>query len=501
MSEALRVLDELSRQGINAKGVCADSREIAPGDVFLAMPGATSDGRAYIGDALARGAAAVVWEREGVSAPLAVAVPAVAVSHLNAVSGEIAAIVYGRPSEAMWLVGVTGTNGKTSVSQWVATALQLTGKKCAVVGTLGYGFLPELRASANTTPDAVGIQRALAGFKAAGAAACAMEVSSIGLTEGRVAGCAFDVAVFTNLTRDHLDYHDTMETYGAAKQQLFAWPGLKAAVINVDDDFGRRLCKTVIARGVRCLGYTLQGTSAAAAYSDEIIAAEDLEISSEGMSFSLHTRSGSVRIATPLLGRFNAANLLAVSGALLASGLELAAIGQLLPRLAPPAGRMQTVTAGEGCPLVVVDYAHTPDALEQALVTLREFAVVRGSRLVCVFGCGGERDPGKRPLMGSVAQRLADDVVVTSDNPRGENPQRIIDGILGGMGEGATVEPDRAAAIAMAVAAASARDVVLIAGKGHEPYQEIAGRRIPFSDLDQARAALHGRQTGRQPQA
>jgi UDP-N-acetylmuramoyl-L-alanyl-D-glutamate--2,6-diaminopimelate ligase len=326
----------------------------------------------------------------------------------------------------------------------------------------------------------VTLHRTLAGFVHQGAVACAMEVSSIGLDQRRVGGVHFDVAVFTNLTRDHLEYHGDMIAYGAAKERLFAWPGLGAAVVNLDDPFGAQLAKKLAGR-VRTIGYTLEDRQGG----DRTLAGRDLGMSGTGLSFTLD----GVRVAAPVVGRFNAANLLAVIGALLAGDETLADIAAVLPRIAPPPGRMEMVHAAGG-PLAVIDYAHTPDALEKALGVLRETAAARGGRLICVFGCGGERDPGKRPQMGALADALADRVWLTSDNPRGEPPQTIIDTILAGMKRPPTVEPDRAAAIRGAIAAAAAADVVLIAGKGHETYQEIAGRRLPFSDLDQAARAL-----------
>ena len=382
-----------------------------------------------------------------------------------------------------FMVGVTGTNGKTSVTHWIAQALERRGRRCALVGTLGNGFLGALESGPNTTPGAHVLADILPAFVRQGAVACAMEVSSIGLHQNRVAGVRFDVAVFTNLTRDHLEYHGTMEAYAAEKAKLFARPELKAAVLNLDDAFGRELAARLRGK-VPTFGYTLADGSGA----DEVLAATGIEDSGHGIHFAV----GGVRFAAPLVGRFNVANLLAVTGALLAGGERLTDIAAALTDLAPPPGRMQAV-GGSDAPLVVIDYAHSPDALEQALTTLRGTAAARGGRLVCVFGCGGDRDPGKRPLMGAVAERLADAVVLTSDNPRSEDPLAILAAIRAGMQSAPTVESDRAAAIEMAVRSAHARDVILLAGKGHEPYQEIAGVRLPFSDLDSAKSALAGR--------
>ncbi|MBI5785704.1 MAG: UDP-N-acetylmuramoyl-L-alanyl-D-glutamate--2,6-diaminopimelate ligase [Rhodocyclales bacterium] len=476
----MAILDQLAARGIEVKSLCADSRAVRSGDVFVAMPGYRSDGRAYIADAVRGGAAAVLHEA-GVAVD--VAVPAIAVPNLAALSGELAHLVYGRPSERLWMAGVTGTNGKTSVSQWIAQAMHLFDCPCAVIGTLGNGFPNKLVASANTTPDAITLHRLLAGFVEHGAVACAMEVSSIGLDQNRIGGVNLDVAVFTNLTRDHLEYHGTMAAYGAAKARLFDWPGLGAAVINLDDPFGAELDAKLAGR-VRVLGYTLTGKVSRG----ETLAAQDFAMTATGIAFSLNGR----RIEAPVVGRFNAANLLAVIGALLAGEETLDDIRGVLPRLTFPPGRMQAI-GGRDAPLVVIDYAHTPDALEKALATLRETATARGGKLICVFGCGGERDTGKRPIMGAIAERLADRVLVTSDNPRSEDPEAIVAGIVGGMKAKPGVEVDRARAVATAIADAAARDVVLLAGKGHEAYQDIAGVRHPFSDLEHARTALEQR--------
>lgn len=475
---AAAILAALARHGVAPRSLCLDSRRVQPGDVFVAAPGAHVDGRAYIAQAVSQGAVAVIAEAGAV--PPGLTVPLVEVSGLAQQLGELAHHVYGRPSERLWLVGVTGTNGKTSVTQWIAQAVAFHGERCALIGTLGNGFPGALVESPNTTPDAVTLHRDFADFLAQGATACAMEVSSIGLDQGRVGGAAIDVAVFTNLTRDHLEYHGDMDSYGAAKEKLFLWPGLRAAVINLDDPFGVYLARR-LAGHVRTIGYTL----ADAGGTDEVLRAEHLRFAADGMEFSLH----GLHVATRLVGRFNAANLLAVAGALLARGAALPDIVAALTRLTPPPGRMQAL-GGAGQPLVVIDYAHTPDALEKALGVLRETAAARGGQLICVFGCGGDRDPGKRPLMGAVVERLADQVVVTSDNPRSEDPLAIVAAIRGGMRRAPRVEIDRALAVAGSIAAAAAADVILLAGKGHEPYQEVAGVRIPYSDLATAERAL-----------
>ena len=480
---AMNVLDQLRQRGIVPAQLAADSRKIRPGDVFVAFPGTHVDGREFIGQALQRGAAAVIAEA-GANAHKNAGVPVIEVAGLGALSGELAHLVYGRPSEKLWLAGVTGTNGKTSVSQWIAQAMDALGQRCAVVGTLGNGFVDALVESPNTTPDAITLHAALAGFLDRGAKACAMEVSSIGLDQGRVNGAAFDVAVFTNLTRDHLEYHGTMEAYAAAKERLFVMPGLGAAVINLDDPFGSELARRLKGH-VPTMGYTLGNAQRA---TDEVLAAENLRMGAAGIEFELRGAS----IAVSVVGRFNASNLLAVAGALLARGERPEAIAVALEGIRPPPGRMQAL-GGRGAPLVVVDYAHTPDALEKALGVLRETAAARGGRLVCVFGCGGERDPGKRPQMGAIAERLADLVLVTSDNPRGEDPQAIIDGIADGMEVRPQDEVDRVRAVAEAIRTADVRDVILLAGKGHEAYQEIAGVRHSYSDLAAAMSALEAR--------
>ena len=477
---AAAAIDALAKQGVEATSLCLDSRAVKPGDVFVALKGHRGDGRDHIPQALARGAAGVIYEA-GPVAPFAG--PQVAVPALGETLGEIAHLVYGRPSEQLWLCGVTGTNGKTSVTQWVAQALNALGCKCAVIGTLGSGFPGHLVESINTTPDAIALHGQLARFVAEGALTCAMEVSSIGLDQGRTNGAAFDVAVFTNLTRDHLEYHGDMAAYGRAKELLFQAPGLKTAVVNLDDPFGANLAASLAGR-TRVVGYTLEGRGGA----DLVLAAENLRMTATGLAFTLQ----GTEIQAPVIGRFNASNLLAVIGALLAGEEALTDIARVLRCVVPPDGRMQAV-GGHGEPLVIIDYAHTPDALDKALKTLRETAAARGGQLVCIFGCGGNRDRGKRPLMGAVVEILADRVVLTDDNPRNEDPQAIIDEILVGMKTQPEIRPDRAAAIRATVATADEKDVILVAGKGHETYQEVAGVRHPFSDVEHARLALEAR--------
>ena len=475
---ASAVLTELTLRGVRPSGVCADSRCLQAGDLFIALPGTRHDGREFIADAVARGACAVL-HAPGIAPE--VPVPCLSVANLAQLAGPIADLILGQPSQRLWLCGITGTNGKTSVSSFIAQIMNAWDCRCALIGTLGYGIPPQLCPSPNTTPDAVRLHNLMAEFVRQGASACTMEVSSIGLDQGRVNGLSFDIAVFTNLSRDHLEYHGSMEAYAAAKRRLFECDDLAVRVVNLDDAFGRQLAAMGSGRSI---GYTLEGREGA----DEVLEARALRCDGGGLSFELN----GVHFHAPLIGRFNAANLLATIGALYASGEALTDIAEMTPRLLPPPGRLHTLGGG-AAPLVVIDYAHSPDALEKVLLTLSESTVRRGGRLICVFGCGGGRDAGKRPQMGAVAERLAQRVIVTSDNPRHEEPRAIIEDILKGMRGRPEVQPDRAAAIHLAVGSANPADVVLIAGKGHEDYQEINGFRQPFSDLEVARAALEDR--------
>jgi UDP-N-acetylmuramoyl-L-alanyl-D-glutamate--2,6-diaminopimelate ligase len=406
------------------------------------------------------------------------------------VVGSIAADYYGRPSERILSVGVTGTNGKTSCSQWIAQVLGRNGRRCAVIGTVGIGFPGALQPSELTTPDAVSLQRELHGLLAAGAQALAMEVSSIGLAQHRVDGMHFDVALFTNLTRDHLDIHGTMDRYEAAKALLFEWQGLRRAVINLDDEAGQRIAASACARGVEVIGYSAGGDASPRPVAPRLLA-RSIRATSAGLAFDLECDGHVHEIEVPLVGQFNVANLLGVVGAALACDIDADAACAALPLLVPPPGRMQRVTA-PAQPLIVVDYAHTPDALAQALAAIRPLAVARSGRLWVVFGAGGDRDAGKRAPMGEAAASGADVVVITSDNPRSEDPLAIIAQVARGATAAADriTEPDRARAIDAAVRAADRADVILLAGKGHEDYQIIGGERRHFSDVDQAQQAL-----------
>ena len=483
-----------------------DSRRIQPGDVFVALPGALSggdDGRRYLSAARERGAVAALVEAEGFEACDA-GLPLLPVPQLRQMLGRLAARYYGLPSESMPVVGVTGTNGKTSTAFWIAQMLSRAGKRCAVLGTLGGGFPGEALAdSALTTPDAIALQREVLRLRDAGARALAMEVSSIGLDQGRVNGMRFDVAAFTNLTRDHLDYHGTMQAYEAAKARLFDWPTLTAAVLNLDDPAGRRLLMRLTERAhagaLRLTGCTTYGgdvDAAGTAALAHLLVARDIRVGAAGLEFTLQHGRSEVRIETPLVGHFNVSNLLVTIGAVLACGVDLPSACATARQLLPPPGRMQRVRTRHGAePLAVIDYAHTADAIEQALLALRPLAEARGGRLWIVFGAGGERDAGKRAPMGAAAARFADRLVITSDNPRREEPAAIIGAVAAGVPTRLNVEQitDRAAAIAHALAAADPRDVVLIAGKGHETTQDIGGVKRPFSDVEQARAALNAR--------
>ena len=474
LNALIAVLRECSPQA----NLTSDSRGVKAGDIFMAWPGAVHDGRAHIAAAVEAGAAAVVWEPSDFAWPSDVRVENFALAGLSRLAAAFAVEWYGDPSARLWAIGVTGTNGKTSCSHWIAEALTRVGRKTAIVGTLGNGLVHDLQGSRHTTPDAVTLQGLLAGFSEAGAEALAMEVSSHALDQGRVAGMHFDVAVLTNLSRDHLDYHGDMEAYAAAKSRLFTWPGLKAAVLNADDALGRRLAGEIKGRVPQVLTYGMnQGD----------IRAEALQMDARGLAFTLVTPWGQATVRSPLLGRFNCENLLATAGALLASDVSLVQVAEQLEQLTPVAGRLQALPRESACPLVVIDYAHTPDALEKVLATLR--AITPG-RLCCVFGCGGGRDRGKRPLMGAAVAQGADCAIVTSDNPRHEDPQTILDDILAAMPAGQRALVDRGAAILAAIAEAGPDDVVLIAGKGHEDYQEIGGQRLPFSDAAVALQAL-----------
>lgn len=466
-------------EALNIGRLVTDSRKVSPGDTFVAYVGESMDGRNFIDDAVGRGAASVIWEEEGFSWNSAFAVPNVPVKNLREKSGEIASHVYGDPSRRLHVIGVTGTNGKTSCTHWIAQALNRLGRKTAVVGTLGNGFPGKLAPTGNTTPDAVALQALLAGFLEEGAQCVAMEVSSHALTQGRINGIQFDIALFTNLTRDHLDYHGDMESYGAAKAALFDRPELHHAIMNMDDPFGIDLMKR--SSKAEKIAYGFSEIS-----EGKRVRGRNPRLVNGKMSVDVESSWGCGTICSGAVGKFNASNLLGVLCVLLASGFEFDESIEALSESEAVPGRMQQI-GGTDVPLVVVDYAHTPDALENVLDALRD---ISKGQLACVFGCGGDRDAGKRPLMGKIASRLADRVFVTSDNPRGEELDAIIAQIVEGIEGDYCVIRDRGDAIRQAIFGAGRDDVVLLAGKGHEDFQEIKGGKLPFSDIEVARSAL-----------
>ena len=464
------------------KYITTDSREVKTGSLFLAYPGTASDGRNYIADAIRNGASAVIWDSDKFKWNPDWDIENIGMKQLSLQSGSIASQFYKHPSDQLWMIGVTGTNGKTSITQWLSQCFNYLQRKTAVIGTLGNGLPNQLSASQNTTPDAVLLQSLLADYVEQKTEIVAMEVSSHGLHQGRVRAVNFDVAVLSNLTRDHLDYHKTFEAYAAAKRMLFEGSDLKYAVLNSDDDFGKTLEKDLKAAGKAVLTYgIMQGD----------VQAVDVQFENTHFTFNATTsfanappRSAPVKVK--LLGKFNVYNVLAVLATLLASKVNLADAVEAISHIESAPGRMQQLGGGK-LPLVVIDYAHTPDALEKVLTTLKAQA---SSKLICVFGCGGNRDAGKREQMGKIASDIADAVVVTSDNPRDEVPENIIQDILKGVNNSFAVEPDRAKAISIGILSAKAADIVLIAGKGHEEYQEIKGKKHYFSDIEQAKDVL-----------
>lgn len=467
-----------------------DSRQLRPGDAFLAWPGAAVDARAHVAKALAAGAAACLVEQRGVERFDWADERVACFSGLKAASGRLASAWFGDPSQRLAVLALTGTNGKTSSSWWLAQALSglrlAAPMPCGVVGTLGVGIPPELVSTGLTTPDPVALQAAFADFAARGLRACAIEASSIGIEEHRLDGTHIHTALLTNLTQDHLDYHGDMARYWQAKARLFAWPGLRAAVINVDDPHGAELASELAARATGLDLWTVSTAHGAAR-----LQARDIQHEARGMAFDVVEGDQQLRLSTRLIGAYNVSNLIGVIAGMRTLGVPLDAAVEACTHLTPVPGRMECVSV-PGRPLVAVDYAHTPDALAKALEALRPLAQARGGALWCVFGCGGDRDNSKRPLMGAMAASHADRVVVTSDNPRSEAVDTIISQILLGLTGVAQVEvePDRARAIVQTLAQAQTADVVLLAGKGHEDYQEIAGQRLPFSDLTQVRHAL-----------
>jgi UDP-N-acetylmuramoyl-L-alanyl-D-glutamate--2,6-diaminopimelate ligase len=470
---------------VSISGLCQDSRRVQKGDLFFALEGGRTHGKQYIDEAIRRGAHAVLYEAATARQEIRDGVPLYAVPGLKQMAGIIAERFYGEPSKDEFIIGVTGTNGKTSISQFIAQGLQ-EDAPCGVIGTLGNGVFGRLEAGGYTTPDAVTLHTLLDDFHHDNIQRVVMEVSSHGLEQGRVAGVAFDVAVFSNLSHEHLDYHGDMASYGRAKRRLFECKSLKYAVLNIDDDFGRQLL-TSLPGAVGTVSYGFGKGDILPS-----LLGSDLELDRHGLRLHVESDWGQGDLQVPLLGKFNAYNLLAALGALLATGIAFDEAMTRLSRVTPVPGRMQGYGGGQGLPLVVVDYAHTPDALEQVLLALRAHTP---AKVWCLFGCGGDRDRSKRAVMAAVAERLADRVMVTDDNPRSENSDVIIADILQGFADmdAVTVIADRAQAIAEVVAEAGVEDVVLVAGKGHENYQIVGDERRPFSDTEEVQSALAAR--------
>ncbi len=503
------LIDHLHTLANSSAKVCADSRQIQSGDIFFAYPvghgNALRDGRQFIHAALENGAVAVVFDPAGVGNQFIDHPQCFAVENLAAKAGQLCSQWYGNPSKELSIIGVTGTNGKTSITQWLAQALDAGNHRTAVLGTLGTGFPGALVQTGYTTPDAPKLQTQLAELLSAGAKQVAMEVSSHALDQYRIAGTELNCAVFTNLTQDHLDYHGSMAEYAEAKAKLFQQSGLKHAVINLDDAFGRELAMNLLAKNdLKVWAYALSPAifKGFEKFGDRLhrIYAKETALSGAGYdSTFVYDNAGSAQLHIPLLGEFNLSNALAVWTVLLTQGMSCELAAQKVSQLNPVLGRMELIQIGKSQKteslLAVVDYAHTPDALEKTLQALRPIADQRGGNIWCVFGCGGDRDAGKRSLMGAVAERYADQILITSDNPRSEDPQAIMQMIRGGLKVDATnvqMIADRAAAIMAAVRNANARDIVLVAGKGHETTQEINGKKFDFSDQEHIRLAAGG---------
>jgi UDP-N-acetylmuramoyl-L-alanyl-D-glutamate--2,6-diaminopimelate ligase len=483
LASATAIVGELDRLHVKRQRMTVDSRSVVVGDVFIAIPGSKVDGREFVASALARGAAAVLREAVGSNAKNSDA-RVLDIENLSAQLGDIADEFYGHPSTSLRVIGITGTNGKTSIANWLSQAFTALNIPCGAVGTLGVSLSEKNWTTHNTTPDAAHLQTILRDLKCAGALAVAMEVSSHALESHRVTSTRFDAVVFTNLTQDHLDFHGSMQAYGAAKAKLFTDYPAKHRVINADDDFGAQLIAKQLPN---TLSYGLhQGD----------VRGDVISMNANGMRLAISFAGKTANVETRLIGRFNAYNLLAVAATLIASGVALETIASILSTLTAAPGRMQRVNAANNAvePSVYVDYAHTPDALAKALDTVRE---TRPQALTVVFGCGGDRDRSKRPLMGQIAAERADRVYVTSDNPRSEQPLAIINEIVAGVGQDqrSVLNPIvlRRDAIQHAINTANAKDAILIAGKGHETYQEINGVRHPFSDVDEAVLALAAR--------
>lgn len=484
--------ERLNSLGVPVKRLVTDSRAVQAGDTFVAYPGEKTDGRKFIVQAIAQGASAIIFEDKDFEWNDEWDLPHLGMASLRDWAGSLADEVYGAPSRKLWMVGITGTNGKTSTSHWIAHAFNEAQQPCALIGTLGNGFIGALQASANTTPDAIRVHALLSEYLDQGAQAVAMEVSSHALAQGRVNSVNFDVALLTNLSRDHLDYHGNMQHYADSKRKLFCWDQLKFAILNLDDEFGVALAEQLQNESVEVVAYGLGDAARACAERMGIRMVCDhlTEMNGHGMSLDIHSSWGNGQLNSTLIGRFNGANLLGALAVLLVSEVSLSAAVLSLGKVRAVSGRMQRVGTTQQ-PAVVVDYAHTPDALEKVLLALREVDTSGQGKLICVFGCGGDRDRGKRAMMGKVAEKFSDHCVVTSDNPRSEDPQRIIAEVVAGMTAGNhEIIVDRAAAITHAIGLAHQHDTVLVAGKGHEDYQEVNGVKLAFSDVLVAQHAL-----------
>ncbi len=468
------------------------SNDVYAGACFIAYPGLRRDGRDYIADALRAGAVAVVAEGEVDAVEYASNTPVIKVPRLGEQVSEIAARFYARPAQQLKVIGITGTNGKTSVAGMLAQTLNDDRKygPCGLAGTLGSGRVGKLIPTSTTTPDPIAVQRLLAELRDNQARSAVLEVSSHALVQHRVTAVQFDTAVFTNLGRDHLDYHLTVEAYRSAKKQLFQFSDLRNAVVNADDALGQEIiaeCKVE-----QLVAYSLH-SDIKRAPGTRYFVARDIRASLDGLSMVIESPGITVKVNSPLIGQVNAPNLLASFATLTALGLDPDQSAAALAQTTPVTGRMQRFGGKQGQPLVVVDYAHTPEALQ---LVLRDLRALSTGTLWCVFGCGGERDAGKRPLMGEVAAELADHIILTTDNPRSETARDIVDDILHGISAHShvIVEADRAKAVTQAVTDASSDDVVLIAGKGHETFQQIDGQHLPVSDQLLVRNALQVKQ-------
>ncbi len=469
------LLEGISEIDMNAdcvvSSITLDSRRVTRGSLFLAVPGGDVDGRKFISHAVDRGAAAILYEISDNFIPPEVAVPVYPVNQLTSVMGKIADRFFDSPSTKLTVIGITGTNGKTTCTQLIAQTLDAPEKRCAVIGTLGNGFVGALDETINTTPDVLTVHALMAKYLSAGANCICIEVSSHALDQGRVNGVAFDIAVLTNFSRDHLDYHGDMESYAAAKKKLFALPGIKVAVINREDDLGKQLL-SAIDESIRVVSFGL---------SEGDYFASSIVTSINGLQIDAVTPAGAISFSTRLFGQFNAANMLTVLAVVAEHGLSIDEIAKRFQTLIPIEGRMERFGGRDQLPLVVVDYAHTPDALEKVLQALREHTT---RALWCIFGCGGDRDRGKRSQMGHIAEQLADHVILTDDNPRHEDPAQITNDIQSGMQSSARVVHLRAEAIRDVISEAAEGDIVLLAGKGHEDYQQIGSKKIHFSDRE-----------------